>query len=174
MSRRALATAAAAAVAIPNSVTRVSASTAVMPDIRRPSTPAGGPGPIATWSWRGAAVTTLGKLETERTADRVGVGQTQRQPLPDAIGLAGLFADQRSRGFVVAEIFAAQVLREQQPVAAQVLDRGEETERLHPGDAAFHQLADLVGQVGGDVAVDRLALGLHRPPLEHRYLLADL
>src|SRR4051812_40790874 len=158
MSRRAFATAAAAAVAISQlPFAPASASAAVMPDVRRPSTPAGGPGPIATWSWRGAAVTTLGKFEAERAADRIGLGQTQREPLPDAIGLARLFADQRSRGFVVAEIFPAKVLGEQQPVAAQILHRGKEPERLHPGDAAFHQLADLVGQVGGDVAVDRLA-----------------
>jgi hypothetical protein len=36
------------------------------------------------------------------------------------------------------------------------------------------ELPDLVGEVSGDIAVDRLALRLHRPPLEPRNLLADL
>ena len=35
-------------------------------------------------------------------------------------------------------------------------------------------MPDAVGEEGGDIAVDGVALGLHRAPLEHRDMLADL
>jgi hypothetical protein len=39
----------------------------------------------------------------------------------------------------------AEVLGEDEPVAAQILDRSEEAERLDAGDPAFDKLPDLVG-----------------------------
>ena len=41
-------------------------------------------------------------------------------------------------------------------------------------DAPGEDLPHPVGEEGGDVAVDGVALGLHRAPLEHRDVLADL
>ena len=78
------------------------------------------------------------------------------------------------RSLVEAEIFVAEIAHEQQAVAAQPLDRGEEAEALHPGDPALDDLADAVAEEGRDIAVDGFALGLHRAPLELRNLLADL
>ena len=90
------------------------------------------------------------------------------------IGFARIVTHQRTRGFVVAEIFAAKVLGEDQPVATQIIDRGEKSERLDAGDPALDKLADLVGEKGGNIAVDCVALGFHGPPFEHRNLLANL
>ena len=61
-----------------------------------------------------------------------------------------------------------------QPVAAELDHCREEAERLNAGDPAHDELADLVREISGDIAVDRLALRLHRAPFEPRNLLADL
>src|SRR5829696_2542639 len=146
-----------------------------MADVRWPATTTASADPVAPlWGRLRAAMAPLRKLKAQRPADGIGLGEPKGQPLADAIGLAGLFADELPRSLVVAEIFLPERLRENQPVAAEILDRGEEAERLHPGDPAFDQLADLIRQIGGDIAIDRLTLRLHRAPLEHRDLLPDL
>ena len=106
-----------------------------------------------------AAIAALGQLEAQRTADRIGLRQPKLEPLADAVGLAAFVADQLPCRLVEAEIFAAEVAREQQAVAAEPLDRGEEAEALHPGDAATDDLADPVREERRDIAVDGLALG---------------
>ena len=111
------------------------------------------------------AIAAFGQLKSQGPGHRIGLGQPQRQPLADAVGFAGLLAHELPCRFVVAEVFAAEVASQHQSVTAKVLDRGEKAERLHPGDAAFDQLPDLVGEKGGDIAVDGVALSLHRAPL---------
>src|SRR6185369_12063091 len=146
MSRRAFATAAAtAAVAIttPPPVAVLTPAIAVS-NVRGPAAP----GAVAAHRRGPPAVAPFRKLEAERALDRVRLGEAQRQPLADAVGLARLIADELLRALVVAEIFRAEVLREQQPVAAQVLHRREETERLDAADTALHQLPDLVREIG--------------------------
>src|SRR5687767_3956524 len=84
-----------------------------------------------------AIVAAFGELEAQRARHRVRFGEAQGQFLADSIRVAAVLADQLARGFVVAEIFLAQRLREHQPVAAQIGDRGEESERLDAGDPAL-------------------------------------
>src|SRR5438067_5401849 len=140
----------------------------VVPDVRWPAAA----GSVAANRWSGpSAVAPFGKLETERSRDRVGFRQAQRQTLSDSVRLAALVPDEGLGRLVVAEIFEAEVFREHETVAAEVLDRREEAERLDPRNAAFDQLPDLVREERRDIAVDRFALGLHRAALEHRDLL---
>src|SRR6476660_7753475 len=103
---------------------------------------------------RTPAVAAFGKLEAERAADWIGFRQPKLEALADAVGLARLVADQLARGFVIAEIFAAEVGGGDQAVAAQPLDRREETEWLNARDAAVEQLADMIGKIGRDITVD--------------------
>jgi len=112
-----------------------------------------------------SAVAYFWKLEAKRSADRIGFGEAQGEALADTVGIAAFVADQLTRGLIVAEIFLAQSLRENETVSAEVLDRGEEAEGLHTGDAALHELADLIREESSNVAIDRLAFGLHRGPL---------
>src|SRR5438045_2637183 len=74
---------------------------------------------VAAWRCRWPAVAALGKLEAQRTRHRVCVGQSQGQALAHAIRFAAGIADQCPGSLVVAEIFLAQVLGEDQAVAAQ-------------------------------------------------------
>src|SRR5690348_1438203 len=120
-----------------------------MPDVRGATSPSRSNAIIPPW--RRPAVTAFRQFKAERTADGVGLREAQGQPLPNAIGLAGLVANQLASRFVIAEIFLAQRLREHQTVAAQILHGGEEAERLDAGDPAFNQLPHLVGEIGGDV-----------------------
>ena len=112
---------------------------------------------------------------SKRSAPDTGFdfGEPQRQPLADRIFVARLLADQLLGGLVVAEIFAAQVAHRHQPVAADPVDRREEAEIGHAGDPHLAQFADALGQIGGDIAVDRVALGLHRAAFEPADRLAD-
>ena len=71
-----------------------------------------------------AAVTALGELEAKRAGYGVGFRQPQREPLADTIGFARLVAHELTRRLVVAEIFLAERLGEDETVAAEVLDRG--------------------------------------------------
>src|SRR5690348_12441334 len=123
---------------------------------------------------RTSAIAAFRKFEAQRSGNRIGLGETQREPLADAVRLARLIADELLRALVVAEIFLPQVLGEEQTVAAQVLDRREEAERLDSGNPAFDELAHLISKARRDIAVDRLPLGFHCAPLEHRDLFADL
>src|SRR5688572_18712426 len=68
----------------------------------------------------------LGQLKAESAGRRVGLGQLQLEMLADAVGFAGLVADQRPSRLVIAEILVAEDRRRDQPVAAEILDRGEE------------------------------------------------
>src|SRR6185369_14693205 len=47
-------------------------------------------------------------------------------------------------------------------------------DRVRLGEAQRQPLPDLVREIGRDIAVDGLALGLHRAAFEHRDLLPDL
>src|SRR3954454_21008845 len=114
----------------------------------------------------------LGQLEAQPAADRIGLRQPQGEALARRIGLAALLADQALAGLVVAEIFLAQGRCGDEAVAAELLDRGEEAERLHAGDPALDQLPDPVGEIGGDIAVHRLPLVDHRAPFKVRDQLA--
>src|SRR3954470_3949338 len=128
-----------------NGARRTESATATrVPDIGGPTAPAAGA--VAPRRRVGAAIAPLRKFEPQRPGHRIRVGKAERQPLAEAIGLAGLVADKRARRFVVAEIFLAQVLGEDQPVAAEVLDGREKAERLDAGDPALDQLPDAVGE----------------------------
>ena len=131
-----------------------------MTDIRRAS--AADP-ILAPWRRRRAAVAAFGELEAKRSRDRIGVSQTKPEPLSHAVGLAALVADESTRGLVVAKIFAAEVLGEDEAVTAEVLHGREEAERLDAGDPAIDQLPDLVRKKGGDIF-----LILRRPPRSTR------
>jgi hypothetical protein len=106
-----------------------------MADVGRSSATAASPHPIAARTR--VSIVAFGKLEPQAARDGVRLGQPQGQALPHAVSLAGRVTNQCSRGFVVAEIFLAEVLGEQQPVAAEVFDRRKEAERLDAGDPAF-------------------------------------
>ena len=144
-----------------------------MPDVGRatPSWPAR-EGAIATPV--ASAKLALGQFKAQRARRGIGFGQFQLDQLALLVGLARRLANQRARGLVKAEIFIAEDRCRDQPVAAKVEHGGEEAERLDSGDPAFEDLPDPIGQEGGDITVDRLALGLHRAPLEHRDVLANL
>src|SRR4051812_18672881 len=148
MSRRALATAAAAAVAMD----LFSLAFAVgMTDVGGMAAAACRALAIGARARR-AAVAALGQLEAQRAGNGIGLGEAQSQPLADLVGFAGLLADQLLGALVVAEIFRTEVAHEDEPVAAEVLDRGEKAERLDAGDPAFDQLALPVGEIGRDIA----------------------
>src|SRR5206468_5243183 len=103
-----------------------SATFSLMADIRRSTTPAGATHPIiAAWP-RGSAVAPFRKLEPKRARDRIGFGEPQPETLADAISFTGFVADQLPGSLVVAEIFLPQILGENEPVAAEIFDRGEE------------------------------------------------
>src|SRR4051794_30945595 len=116
-----------------------------MANIRRAAAPPARTTTVLARGRRLAAIAPLRKLEPQRARDRIGLREAEREPLPHAIGLAGLVADQRSRRLIVAEIFAAQIFGEDQAVAAEILHRREEAERLDAGDPALDQLPDAVG-----------------------------
>src|SRR5689334_19775794 len=99
---------------------------------------------------RRTAKLAFGQFEAKRTRGWVCLRQFQLEMLADTIGLAAFFPDQRPRRFVIAEIFIPKDRRRDQPVAAQILDRGEEAERLDAGNAAAQDLPDLVGKKGRD------------------------
>src|SRR5687767_14957135 len=94
---------------------------------------------------RTAAVAALRQLETQPARHRIGLGQPEVEALADTVGFAALIADQGPRFLVVAEIFRAEVGGQHQAVAAQLVDRREEAERLDAGDPAADDLPDLVG-----------------------------
>src|SRR5437763_8023338 len=119
---------------------RSAAAFALVADVRRPA--AAALRAIAVRA-RGAA-RRVRRLEAQAAAHRIGLGEPQRQPLAECIGLAALLADQALACFVVAIIVLAERCGRDQPVAAQRLDRGEEAERLDAGDPAFDQGADLI------------------------------
>src|SRR4051794_10981047 len=112
----------------------------------------------------GAAIASFGKLETKRAGHGIRLPEPKRQPPSHPIGVAAFVTDKRSGRFVVAEVFLAEVLRQQQSVSTEILDRGEEAERLDARDPASDQLTDLVRKEGGDITVDGIALRLHRAP----------
>ena len=85
-----------------------------------------------------------------------------------------MIADQRAARLIEAEIFAAEIAHRHQPVAANPLDGCEEAEIGDAGDPRLQHFADLFGEERGDIAVDRVALRLHRAAFEHRDALADL
>src|SRR5215213_10051743 len=72
---------------------------------------------------RSRAIAALGKLEPQRAGHGIGLSKPQRQPLTDTVGFAGLVAHQLLGAFIIAEIFASEVLRQDETVAAEVLDR---------------------------------------------------
>src|SRR5688572_23118636 len=116
-----------------------------MPNIGWAAAPYPWPPPVRPLP-RSSTVRSFGKLEAQRSGDRIGFGEAQRELLADPVGLAALLADQFARRLIVAEIFLAQRLREHQAVTAEVGHRGEEAERLDAGDPALDQLADAVGE----------------------------
>src|SRR5690606_10900594 len=113
----------------------------------------------------GLAAIGTGNLELQRAGERIGFGEPQLDHVADRVASAGVLADQRAGAFFVAEVFAPQARYRDQPVAAEADDCGEEAEALHPGDAGREGFADPARQPGGDVAIDRVALGLHRAAL---------
>src|SRR5438270_8760081 len=107
-----------------------------MSDVRRTS--AAGPVPPLRHPLS-AAVAALGQLEAQRSCHWVGFREPERQPLSHSVRFAALVANQGPRCLVITEIFAAEVLRQQQSVAAEILDRREEAERLNAGDPALDE-----------------------------------
>src|SRR5688572_15335600 len=144
-----------------------------MPNIGRAAAGQRTPDPIGPPCPR-PTIAAFGELEAQRARDRVGLGEAQGQLLADPVGVAAVLADQLARGFLVAEIFLAEGLGEHQPVTAEIGDGGEEAEWLDAGDPALDQLPDPVSEESRNVAVNGVALRLHRAPLEHRDRLADL
>src|SRR3546814_12445413 len=69
--------------------------------------------------------------------------------------------------------FAAQSRHRHQPIAAEPVDRREEAEGLHPGDARGNDLALLGRKISRDITVDGFAFGLHRAAFERADRLAD-
>src|SRR5687768_5754591 len=118
-----------------------------MPDVRRAAAAAlralflAAPPAVAARAAAGPGrgVAAVGKLEPQPSGDRIGLDQPQLQPLAGAEALAAVVADEALARFVVAIIVRAERRDRDQPVAAQPFDRGEEAERLHPGDPAIDQ-----------------------------------
>src|SRR5438094_7402168 len=94
-----------------------SATFGLMADICRSTTPASATHPIVAARPRGSAVAPFRKLETKRARDRIGFGQPQPETLTDAISFTAFVTDQRTRRFIVAEIFLPQILGQDEPVA---------------------------------------------------------
>src|SRR5579872_2662112 len=124
---------------------------------------------------RGAPrVTPLGKFERQRPGDGICLSEPKSQALTDPIGFSAFLPDQHPSVRLVAEIFGSKVLGKYKTIAAEVLDRGEEAERLDPGDATFDQLSHLIRQKGRDVTIDRFPLCFHRPSFKYGNLLANV
>src|SRR3546814_8976611 len=84
-----------------------------------------------------------------------------------------MFAVETARRLVIEEAFAAQSRHRHQPIAAEPVDRREEAEGLHPGDARGNDLALLGRKISRDITVDGFAFGLHRAAFERADRLAD-
>src|SRR3546814_18526515 len=69
--------------------------------------------------------------------------QPQVEMLPDRIADAAMLAVERPRRLVIEKPLAPQRRHRHQSVAAQPIDRREETEGLHPGDPRGDDLAGL-------------------------------
>src|SRR5689334_4588395 len=80
-----------------SSLLRSLASTVVMPDIRRSSTLPGRADPIAPGRSVRSTIAAFRKLEAQRSADGIGLGKPQGEPLTHAICFAAFVPDQRSR-----------------------------------------------------------------------------
>src|SRR4029079_10252490 len=127
------------------------------------SASAGRPDPVAAFRRRATSACLLvRKLEAQRPRYGIGLGDAQLQLLPLAVCCARILADKLLRLFVIAEIFVSDGRDGHPPIATELDDGREEAERLDAGDPAQDHLPALVGQEGGDVAVDGLALRLHR------------
>jgi hypothetical protein len=113
------------------------------------------------------------QFELERAGQRIGLGQPQPQPVAHCIARAALLAFENLRLLVVVEPLRAQRGDRHQTVAAQPDDRREEAELLHSGDARVEHFADARRKPGGDIAIDRLALGRHGAALGIADRLAD-
>ena len=81
---------------------------------------------------------------------------------------------QRVARFVVIPEIPAESGDRHQPVGAAVRQGDEQPETRHAGDAAGQDLSDSVREIGGGVAVHRVALGRRRAALGRGDLLADL
>src|SRR3954451_23667497 len=128
-----------------------------MADVRRPSAAAAGAHPIATFrGWTAVTLLLFRQLEAQRARHGIGFGNPQLQLLALAVRGAGVLADQLLGFLVIAEIFVADRRDRNEAVAAKLDHRREKAERLHASDPAHDELPDLVGEVSGDVAVDRL------------------
>src|SRR4051812_35943159 len=88
------------------------------------------PAPILAAAARRRALA-VGKLEAQRAGYGVGFRQPQWQALPEREERAGILADQPLASLVIAEILGAEIADGHEPVAADPLDRREETEILH-------------------------------------------
>src|SRR5215213_9216959 len=77
----------------PQNNPRRSSAASLVADVGRAAALAGRPLAVAA-AGRWAPIAALGKLEAQRAADRVRLGEPKRQPLADLVGLAGLLADE--------------------------------------------------------------------------------
>ena len=113
-------------------------------------------------------------FEFERAGQRVGFCQLQLEPVARRIFGTGLFTDELLRLFVIGEIFAAQRADGDEAVTAQLVDGGEEAEALNAGDAGVECLAHTTREPRCDIAIDRIALRLHRAPFGLADRIGDL
>ena len=81
--------------------------------------------------------------------------------------------DQGVGAVVVGEVFAAERGDGHQAVRARVLQTNEQAEPRHASDPPGEGRADVLFQIGGDVAIHGVALGGHRPALGHGHALGD-
>src|SRR3546814_7049817 len=70
---------------------------------------------------------------------------------------------QRPRRLVEMEPLGPQRRHRHQPVPANPRHGSEKAEIGDAGDPGLHHLSDVLGEKGGDIAVDGVALRLHRP-----------
>ena len=116
----------------------------------------------------------IGQGKFERAGERIGLCQSQLQTVAGGIGGAAVAPHQRLGCFVMAEILVAERRDRNKAVPAKTNDGGEEAEALHPGDARVEHLADAGREPCRDIAIDGVALGLHRAPFGLADRVADL
>src|SRR5262245_62670211 len=87
---------------------------------------------------------------------------------------AAALADECMAILVVAEIFAADGARRNEPVRAGVVELDEQTGAGGAGNVPLEGCADTVGEEMREQAVEGFALGLHGAALGSRDLRADL
>ena len=115
----------------------------------------------------------LDDVEQQAAGGGVRLDQLDPEPIAQAIGFAGPFADQELAALVMAEEFLAEAADRDQAVGAGAVERDEQAKARHRGDTAGEGGADMGRHIRCDIAIHGAALGRHCAPLAHGKMLAE-